>query len=376
MRGTLIDLWAREAMLHYASQLGNSLARIPDMQVTVLLPKGSDVSLFEPSVTVDFVDVVKDASATKLLSIPLKLLRTPQFLKTIRRTRPDVMHLNNCHVWYILTLRWLGRRYPIISTMHDVEPHPGQDDTWRKRKEIDTLARLSHRVFVHGEKLTQHLLTKYPMRTEDNVTVIPHGDYSLFTRYQSSAVEERNVVLFFGRIRDYKGLEYFIQAAKLVSLMVPDARFVIVGAGDFRPYCRLLSEALDFEVHNRYIPDCQVADFFRRASIVVLPYIQASQSGVIPIAYAFGKPVVTTHVGCLPDVVEDGQTGLLVPPGDAQALADAMLRLLGNDELRETLGRNAHQKMKDELGWSKIAATTLRIYRMAIQEFVRGSSRS
>lgn len=369
MRVTLIDLWGREAMLHYTSQLSNYLAHLSGVYVTVLLPHGSNLDLFDPQVTIDFVDVVMDASARELLAVPFKLLKLPWFFMTIERTRPDVIHLNNCHVWYLFALPWLRQRYPIVSTLHDVAPHPGQDNSWRKRKEIDALALLSHRVFVHGEQLKLELLAKYPAVSENSIVVVPLGDFSFFTRYQSAVIEDKDVALFFGRIRAYRGLEYFIKAAKLVAQEIPNARFVIAGAGDLQPYRQWLDEDRIFEIYNCYIPDEQVSGFFRRSSIIVLPYIEASQSGVIPIAYAFGKAVVATRVGCLPDVIEDGETGLLVPPRNVPALAEAMIRLFKDDALRLRLGQNAHRKMKGELGWDKIAATTLSVYRTAIQEF-------
>jgi glycosyltransferase involved in cell wall biosynthesis len=102
---------------------------------------------------------------------------------------------------------------------------------------------------------------------------------------------------------------------------------------------------------------------------VVLPYIQASQSGVIPVAYAFAKPVVTTNVGCLADVVTDRQTGLVIPPGDISALAAAMIQLLSDAVLRNSLGQNAYQKMRDELSWDKIARMTFAVYQSTIPEF-------
>ena len=369
MRVTLMELWGKEGMLHYASQLANSLACLPEIQVTAILPRGSDTSLFAPSVDLHFVDVVGGASLKELTQVPLCLLKLPHFFKVIRQSRPDILHLNNCHVWYIMTLPWLRRHYPIVSTLHDVKPHPGQDNSLRKRKEIDTLVGSSQRVFVHGEGLRKQLRSKYPIHSRDSVTVIPHGDYSFFGRYPSDETEKAHTVLWFGRVREYKGLEYLLRAAVLVSEACPKVKFLIAGQGDLRPYGPLLGESINLEIHNRYIPEEEVADFFRQASIVVLPYIEASQSGVIPIAYAFQKPVVATHVGCLPDVIDDGQTGLLVQPRDADALAQAMLRLLRDDGLREKLGRNAYEKMQNELGWEKIAASTVNTYRAAIQEF-------
>lgn len=368
MRVTLIDLWGREAMLHYVSQLANHLAVLPDVQVTVLLPKGSETSLFDSVVKVDYLDVVMDASLGQLLSLPIKLAKLPWFFRVIQRTRPDVLHLNNCHVWYIFTLPWLRRRYPIVSTLHDVEPHPGLDDSWRKHREIEALARLSHQIFVHGEKLEEELLAKYPALSPTQITVIPIGEFSFFTRYPNHMIEDGNAVLFFGRIRAYKGLEYFIKAAGLVAQKMPEAKFLIAGDGDLRPYQKLFDGGDNFEIYNRYVPDHQIPALFNRASIVVLPYTQASQSAVIPVAFAFEKPVVTTNVGSLAEVVEDGRTGLIVPPRDAAALADAILRLLSDADLRNTLGRNAYQKMKDELGWDKIASLTLGVYQAAIDE--------
>src|SRR5512146_668340 len=90
-----------------------------------------------------------------------------------------------------------------------------------------------------------------------------------------------------------------------------------------------------FLVLNDRICDEQRAELFRNASVVVLPYIEASQSGVVPLAYQYGKPVVATHVGGLPEAVENGRTGLVVPPRDERALASAILRLLGDAELRQ-----------------------------------------
>jgi len=150
---------------------------------------------------------------------------------------------------------------------------------------------------------------------------------------------------------------------------MPEARFVIAGEGDLRPYQKQIANASNLEVINSYISDDQVAPLINKSSILVLPYTQASQSAVIPVAYAFEKPVVTTSVGCLMDVVEDGLTGLVVPPRDPQALAQAMLTLLGDPEMRRNCGRKGNQKMKDELGWDKIIEQTIQVYESSVVNF-------
>ena len=141
-----------------------------------------------------------------------------------------------------------------------------------------------------------------------------------------------NTVLFFGRIWAYKGLEYLIRAEPLITAEIPDAKIVIAGKGeDFSRYRAMMVHPERFVVHNEFIPDDRRAELFARASVVVLPYVEATQSGVIPVAYTFSKPVVATTVGSIPEMVDDGRTGLLVPPRSEESLAEAIVSLLRDD---------------------------------------------
>jgi glycosyltransferase involved in cell wall biosynthesis len=100
----------------------------------------------------------------------------------------------------------------------------------------------------------------------------------------------------------------------------------------------------------------------------VLPYTEASQSAVIPLAYAFGKPVVAAAVGSIPEVVDHGQDGLLVPPRDSDALAEAVIGLLKDPETRRRMGQSALKKTRNELSWPVIARKTVEVYQAAIHE--------
>ena len=121
-----------------------------------------------------------------------------------------------------------------------------------------------------------------------------------------------------------------------------------------------------FIVHNEYIPEDRAADYFRRASVIVLPYIEASQSGVIPIACSAGKPVVATTVGGLPEMVENGRTGYLVPPRDSARLAEAVTKLLFDHSLRRSMGADAKRKIESECSPAVVAQKTLEVYRRAL----------
>jgi hypothetical protein len=123
-----------------------------------------------------------------------------------------------------------------------------------------------------------------------------------------------------------------------------------------------------FTVLNGFIPNAQRAELFARAAVVVLPYVEASQSGVVPVAYAAGKPVVATSVGGLPEVVEDGRTGLLVPPGDHRALADAIACLLEDPAARDDMGSAGRRKLEREWSPQVVAEQTLHVYEKALSE--------
>ena len=175
--------------------------------------------------------------------------------------------------------------------------------------------------------------------------------------------EEQGTALFFGRISQYKGIDILIKSWKCVVARVPGSKLIIAGRGqDFTPYARMIGDAKGFEVHNRFIPHTEVPRFFRRASVVVLPYIEASQSGVVALAYAFGKPVVVTNVGSIPEVVEHGKTGLVVPPGDPYALAEALVTVLNAVELRWAMAKNISQEAEGELSWDSVARITTQVY--------------
>jgi glycosyltransferase involved in cell wall biosynthesis len=174
-------------------------------------------------------------------------------------------------------------------------------------------------------------------------------------------------VLFFGRIWPYKGLMHLVRAEPAISEAVPDVEIVIAGEGeDVAKYRSAMVHPDRFVVRNRYIPRNELAALLRSTDVVVLPYVDATQSGVVPLAFAYGKPVVATTVGGLPEMVEHGVTGLLVPPGDHVALADAVVRLLGDAELRQRMGAAGRRRACERWSPDAVAVATAAVYRDAV----------
>ncbi|MER3457320.1 MAG: glycosyl transferase family 1 [Chloroflexota bacterium] len=242
--------------------------------------------------------------------------------------------------WVYLAHYSHGQGAPIVYLCHDVIP----------RDPIPGKASLAQLALKHGDAFIVH--------SEGQAQVLEQllGDvlicYVPFPRYESwaesvpSRVQARQALdlaegeptlLFFGLVRPYKGLADLLHALAQVRQTLP-VRLLVAGEfwENIATYQRLVNTlGLDSAVrfYNRYIPDEEVPLFFAAADAVVLPYRQASQSAAAALAQALGKPVIATRVGGLPEMIADGQTGLLVPPGDPQALADTILRFY-----REGLG--------------------------------------
>ncbi len=318
----------------------------------------------------DFLDeAVELRSFSKpRLRQPIRQLRTIQWImQQIREFRPDVIHFQLGHMWFNFALSHLQRRYPIVFTVHDPTHHLGDRGAQNTPQWImERGFRTADRIIVHATQLKQVLWTGMEI-CQEKIHVIPHiaiGQCNV--RPQST---DEDLVLFFGRIWPYKGLEYLIRAQPLINREVENARFLIGGVGeDMDRYREMMVDPQRFTVHNRWISDDERAEYFQRASVVVLPYVEATQSGVVPIAYAHSKPVVATRTGGLPDIVDDGRTGLLVEPKDEIGLANAVISLLKNKALAQTMGEAGNLKLQRELAPNVVCDQTAAVYKLAIAE--------
>lgn len=284
--------------------------------------------------------------------------------RDIRRFRPDVVHLQHGHFWFGLLLPLL-RGIPLVVTVHDPVPHAGDRESRKTPVRIMRIGyRRAARLIVHGDSLRDGLVREHGVDAA-RVTSIPHirlGDDDL----HADVAEVPGEILFFGRIWAYKGLDYLIAAQPAISAAVPEARIVIAGRGeDFERYTAAMADPAAFEVHNEYVSDDDAARLFRRAAVVVLPYTEASQSGVIALAGTYGRPVVASAVGALPEAVDDGVTGVLVPPRDVPALEKAVIALLQDDERRAAMGVAARAKSDAECAPDVVAAQTCAVYEAA-----------
>jgi glycosyltransferase involved in cell wall biosynthesis len=220
---------------------------------------------------------------------------------------------------------------------------------------------------VHSQWDKSNLLHWMSNTGPDRIWVCPHPVYTHLIQPTLSKEEARaligvhaeRVLLFFGFVREYKGLRYLIESLPLINARLP-VHLVIAGEvwGDSKPYIDLihrlnLSSAVTFI--QKYIPNEEVAHYFGAADLVVAPYTSATQSGIVQLAYGFAKPILVGRVGGLPEAVEEGKTGYLVPPRDPQAIARAVADFYTNQ--REPLMVEAVQERQAVNSWERLCRT-------------------
>jgi glycosyltransferase involved in cell wall biosynthesis len=167
---------------------------------------------------------------------------------------------------------------------------------------------------------------------------------------------KEHILLFFGFVREYKGLKYLIKAMPDILAQIPVVLWVV---GEFwkdkNGYLRLI-KALGLDKHvklvDAYVPNESVGKYFRSADLIVQPYVSATGSGVIQAAFGFNKPVVATAGGSLPEIVEHGKTGYLVMPKDVKALSEAIIRFFKENKYQTFSQNIANQSYR--FSWDKM----------------------
>jgi starch synthase len=344
----------------YSLRLAGAIARYAD--VLLMLPEKQA----EPYA--NLVDRAVDFRpfSTPRLRRPVRQMKMSNALcSQIQDFCPDVVHLQQGHLWFNWALHLLPQ-CAFVLTIHDYRTHPGDRPSRMTPQWILNLGvRRADALIVHAEQIKQLLIANDGI-PESRVHVIPHIKMGDETSAKSGN-HDAPTVLFLGRIWRYKGLEYLIRAEPLITAQVPEARIVIAGQGeDFSRYRKMMVHPERFTVHNEYLLDDRVVELIKESTVVALPYIEASQSGVIPLAYTHRKPVVASNVGGLPEMVEDGQTGFCVPPRDEKALANAIVRILIDRTLAEKLGANGNRKVNTECSPTRVASQTLQVYRRVL----------
>lgn len=292
---------------------------------------------------------------------PFNIIRTASYIK---RQSPDLVLIQWWHPYfapcYFLLAHFMGKQN-VVFVCHNVFPH--------ERFPLDRfLTRLalnngSHFI-VHAAEEAKEL---EKIKPDPDYVVTPHPTYNAFcfekmskeqARKKLDIASDEKILLFFGYVREYKGLKYLFRAMPAICKADDKVRLWVIGEfGADREEYRALIEELEIAEYVRvvdsYTPDREVEQYFAAADLVVLPYVSATQSGIVQIAYGFTKPVIVTEVGGLPDVVEDGKTGYVVKPESPEAIAEAALKFFREEQaecMRGNIEKEAYRFSWERMG--------------------------
>ncbi len=298
----------------------------------------------------------------------------------VRRLRADLILFKfwmpffaPCYGVVAAIARW-GRKTKAVFIDDNVIPH-------EKRPGDKLLTRFAFR-FVDGHVVQSEAVRRDLLEWQPNATwtLLPHPVYEIFGE-ESGREEARarlnaflpelalapreNILLFFGYVREYKGLHVLLDAMPEILRRVR-ARLLVVGefyqdAVAYREQARRLGIERDVFFHSAYVPNEQVGMFFSAADVLTLPYLSATQSGIIQIAYNFHRPVIATDVGGLAEVVRTGKTGYIVQPRDASALAEAVARFFAENRFDEFRANVIEEKKK--YSWEHMTRGIEELYR-------------
>jgi len=339
-----------------APSVGHGMAPLTHA-VCEMMQQGFDIALFCPArypYTHDQVRVETMPSADSKLARAVRLF-DPRAVKSlvgkVEAWRPDVVHIFNSegYPWSLAVSGWARRNAkPLITTIHDPKPHPGSASALVNGQLAKVT--LSNTTLIHlfddnfRERITAHHSAP--------IAIAPYPTISgFYLAHRRPDVAREDMVLLFGRLEAYKGVEVLVDAA---AYLPAGMKVVIAGPGSVELGVRKKIEAAPerFELHERFLSDAEVANFFQRASVMALPYLEVTQSQLHVIAADFGVPTVASDLGFFrTDVPRYG--GLLAKAADPQALAAAITEARGKKPLSPD-------------GEGDVAASWQAMYRQAI----------
>lgn len=354
----------------YAARIAAAVAEAPDLRPVVITTR-LDRGLRTTVSNEDGVPVVRLGVWLKLSNTPLSPLWPLQLRRWLRRTRAEVV---NVHAPVPglgdLAVAVAGRR-PTVLTYHAGSMHKGEADSGAADRLIGLYERaVLPRVFARARRLVAVSPVSLADGHPHTVRISPGVDTDRFIPGEPASRRPRTVV-YVGRMdrsSAWKGVDILVRAFAHLARTVPDARLRLVGDGDALPGLRALAAELGVADHLETpgaLSGEALTDAVRTAAVLALPSLTEAESFGMALveAMACATPVVGSEVGGIPHVVDDGETGLLVPPGDPDALAAACAKLLADGDLADRMGAAGRRTAEERYAWPKLTARYLQLFR-------------
>lgn len=304
--------------------------------------------------------------------------------KLIRKEKYDVVHFQffrriRVESIYFAILKLLGVR--LAHTVHDVTP--------LNENKLDHLFNLlvyktADVLFVHSNS-NKRTLTQQIKLNEQKIKVVPHGDFDFLipdkipTKSQAREFfglsQGDNVILFFGAIKEYKGLDILLNSLFIVAAKINNLAVIIAGRPDpvklgleYENIISKLPSKVKIIYHTQYIPDAEVVKYFIASDVAVLPYRRISHSGILNLSYSFGRPVIATNVGDFNEFVEEGKSGFVISSNSQENLSEKIIQAFSDKLELEEMGKYARHLSETKYTLKNHAELLKTIYKKMIND--------
>ena len=291
------------------------------------------------------------------------ILMNGKLKRFIKRLNPDLIHFNNPITQYGgSVLRFPAKK---LLTIHDPIPHLGESAGNMKVR--DWNMKYVKNYLLLNEFQKQDFILRYRLNHEQVHTsfLSSYNSYRSLCNHSDSG--EGLNLLFFGRITPYKGLDILIEAFQQLKQIYPKLNLTIAGKGKLPGS---VGEIDGLTCLNRYVTVNELATLINNCNLVVCPYIEGTQSGVVMTSFAFSKPVLATKVGGFHEMIEDEVTGFLVEPQSADALKSKLIELIESPELLHVVSRNitAVYQENGKKSWAEFTLNMLKVYETILKQ--------
>jgi D-inositol-3-phosphate glycosyltransferase len=378
----MIDSWVGEGGNDYALYLCKALKKA-GIEITLVVSEDN-----KEDGTIDFPFLILSPSKTKSMNKFKKIFKYINYLlniyKLILKEKYDVVHFQflrrrRIESLYFVTLKLLGVK--LAHTVHDVTP--------LNENKLDHFFSLlvyktADLLFVHSNVNKKDLANQVKIE-EDKIKVVPHGDFDNYISDQIPSKwevrkffnlsPEQNVLLFFGAIKEYKGLDILFDSLSQVAHKVINLTLIIAGMPDpielgqeYKNMISKLPKEISVIFHDKFIPNEDLEKYFIASDVIVLPYRRISHSGVLHLAYSFGRPVIATNVGDFLESIEEGRSGFVVAANSPESLSEKIVQTFSNKRKLEEMGEYARHLSESKYSWKNSAELMKEIYKKEINK--------
>ena len=366
----------------YSTCLAQGLSSV-GVKILLVVPENRKISLLDDNIIVYHWLPTKDKTKSNVNKFFYYFKYLFKLFSLINKNKLRIIHYQFFRrkedILLLLLLKLTGTK--IVYTAHNVLPH--------ERTRIDfylykLVYLVVNEIIVHSESIKNKLIYTFKI-SHKKINVIHHGNFDIYlpqkdiskseARIKLNLIENDDIILFFGYIREYKGLDILLKAFSIATQKNPRLKLIIAGS----PASLELKEKYTqmIESHNfkgriicefSFIPSENIAIYFKASDLVVLPYREIDHSGIVHLSYSFARPILATNVGDFSEIIEENKTGFLVEKDDYENFARVILTAFYDKKLLSKMGLYAKELSNTKFSWNVIGKMTANLYHKILSE--------